>query len=85
MKQIQKEVDQWIQNYGVRYFNEMTNFTILTEEVGEMAFSNATTVNIDLHLPSTLKLEKIGKNAFWGFGKKVYLSDGTQVSTKWVN
>lgn len=37
MKQIQKEVDQWIQNYGVRYFNEMTNFTILTEEVGEMA------------------------------------------------
>lgn len=55
------------------------------EEVGEMAFSNATTVNIDLHLPSTLKLEKIGKNAFWGFGKKVYLSDGTQVSTKWVN
>ncbi len=55
------------------------------EEVGEMAFSNATTVNVDLHLPSTLKLEKIGKNAFWGFGKKVYLSDGTQVSTKWVN
>jgi NTP pyrophosphatase (non-canonical NTP hydrolase) len=37
VKQIQKEVDQWIQNYGVRYFNEMTNFTILTEEVGEMA------------------------------------------------
>ena len=37
MKQIQKEVDQWIQNYGVRYFNEMTTFTILTEEVGEMA------------------------------------------------
>ena len=37
MKQIQKEVDQWIQNYGVRYFNEMTNFTSLTEEVGEMA------------------------------------------------
>lgn len=55
------------------------------EEVGKMAFSNATTVNVDLHLPSTLKLEKIGKNAFWGFGKKVYLSDGTQVSTKWVN
>ena len=26
-----------IENYGVRYFNEMTNFTILTEEVGEMA------------------------------------------------
>ena len=53
------------------------------EEVGEMAFSNATTVNVDLHLPKTLHIEKIGKNAFWGFGKKVYLSDGTQVSTKW--
>ena len=55
------------------------------EELEEKAFSNATAINVDLHLPSTLKLEKIGKNAFWGFGKKVYLSNGTQVSTKWVN
>jgi NTP pyrophosphatase (non-canonical NTP hydrolase) len=33
----QKAVDEWIKKYGVRYFNELTNMTILTEEVGEMA------------------------------------------------
>ena len=33
----QKEVDQWIKTHGVRYFNELTNMAILTEEVGELA------------------------------------------------
>ena len=33
----QQEVDQWIKTTGVRYFNELTNMTILTEEVGELA------------------------------------------------
>jgi len=33
----QKQVDNWIKEYGVRYFNELTNMTILTEEVGELA------------------------------------------------
>src|SRR6266487_686918 len=33
----QTQVDQWIKTYGVRYFNELTNMTILTEEVGELA------------------------------------------------
>ncbi len=33
----QRLVDQWIQKYGVRYFNELTNMAILTEEVGEVA------------------------------------------------
>jgi len=33
----QKEVDNWIKKYGVRYFNELTNLAILTEEVGEVA------------------------------------------------
>ncbi|MEZ4799042.1 MAG: nucleotide pyrophosphohydrolase [Flavobacteriales bacterium] len=33
----QKTVDQWIKTIGVRYFNELTNMAILTEEVGEMA------------------------------------------------
>lgn len=32
----QKTVDKWIEQYGVRYFNELTNFAILTEEVGEL-------------------------------------------------
>lgn len=30
-------VDQWIKTYGVRYFSELTNMTVLTEEVGELA------------------------------------------------
>ena len=33
----QKRVDQWIKSYGVRYFNELTNMAVLTEEVGELA------------------------------------------------
>ena len=34
---IQKEVDNWIKTYGVRYFSELTNTAILMEEVGELA------------------------------------------------
>ncbi|MFA7687531.1 MAG: nucleotide pyrophosphohydrolase [Moheibacter sp.] len=34
---LQKEVDDWIQSHGVRYFNELTNMAQLTEEVGEVA------------------------------------------------
>lgn len=33
----QHTVDNWIKTYGVRYFNELTNMAILTEEVGEVA------------------------------------------------
>lgn len=33
----QRLVDDWIKTYGVRYFNELTNMAILTEEVGEVA------------------------------------------------
>jgi len=33
----QKQVDDWIKKYGVRYFSELTNMVILTEEVGELA------------------------------------------------
>jgi NTP pyrophosphatase (non-canonical NTP hydrolase) len=33
----QQQVDQWIRTVGVRYFSELTNMTILTEEVGELA------------------------------------------------
>ena len=35
--QAQENVDQWIRTVGVRYFSELTNMAILTEEVGEMA------------------------------------------------
>jgi NTP pyrophosphatase (non-canonical NTP hydrolase) len=37
LEQAQTHVDQWIKTYGVRYFNELTNMAILTEEVGEVA------------------------------------------------
>ncbi len=37
IKTTQKQVDDWIQNHGVRYFNELTNMAQLTEEVGEVA------------------------------------------------
>jgi NTP pyrophosphatase (non-canonical NTP hydrolase) len=37
IQQAQQQVDQWIKTIGVRYFSELTNMTILTEEVGELA------------------------------------------------
>ena len=37
IKEAQQQVDVWIKRYGVRYFNELTNMAILTEEVGELA------------------------------------------------
>jgi NTP pyrophosphatase (non-canonical NTP hydrolase) len=37
IKQAQQMVDHWIKTIGVRYFSELTNMTILTEEVGELA------------------------------------------------
>ncbi|PQJ15716.1 nucleotide pyrophosphohydrolase [Aureicoccus marinus] len=37
LKGAQQAVDQWIQEHGVRYFNELTNMVQLTEEVGEVA------------------------------------------------
>lgn len=37
LEEAQKQVDDWIKEYGVRYFSELTNMAILTEEVGELA------------------------------------------------
>lgn len=37
LSEAQKQVDHWINTIGVRYFNELTNMTILMEEVGELA------------------------------------------------
>jgi NTP pyrophosphatase (non-canonical NTP hydrolase) len=37
IREAQNRVDQWIRTTGVRYFNELTNMAILTEEVGEVA------------------------------------------------
>ena len=37
IKEAQETVDEWIKEYGVRYFSELTNMAVLTEEVGELA------------------------------------------------
>jgi len=37
IKELQGQVDEWIKTIGVRYFSELTNMAILTEEVGELA------------------------------------------------
>ena len=37
LSDVQRQADEWIKTYGVRYFNELTNMAILTEEVGELA------------------------------------------------
>ena len=37
IKEAQEAVDSWIKEYGVRYFSELTNMAVLTEEVGELA------------------------------------------------
>lgn len=37
IKEAQEAVDRWIKDYGVRYFSELTNMAVLTEEVGELA------------------------------------------------
>ena len=37
IREAQQKVDEWIKEYGVRYFNEMTNLAVLMEEVGEFS------------------------------------------------
>ena len=37
IQEAQNQIDQWVKTYGVRYFSELTNMAILTEEVGEVA------------------------------------------------
>jgi len=37
LEEAQQQVDRWIKSHGVRYFNELTNMAMLTEEVGEVA------------------------------------------------
>ena len=37
LQEAQQAVDQWIKTYGIRYFSELTNMAVLTEEVGELA------------------------------------------------
>ena len=55
LTQAQQKVDEWIRTYGVRYFNELTNMAILTEEVGEVARIMARTYGEQSSKESDLK------------------------------
>ncbi len=57
IQEAQKQVDEWIKTYGVRYFSELTNMTILTEEVGELARIMARTYG-----DQSFKKEDLDKN-----------------------
>lgn len=57
IEEAQKAVDEWIKTYGVRYFGELTNMTILTEEVGELARIMARTYG-----DQSFKNSDLGKN-----------------------
>ena len=46
LEEAQKTVDEWIKTYGVRYFSELTNMAVLTEEVGELARIRARTYGV---------------------------------------
>lgn len=57
IEEAQNEVDNWIKTYGVRYFSELTNMAILTEEVGELARIMARTYG-----DQSFKKSDMGKN-----------------------
>lgn len=56
INELQQATDNWIRTYGVRYFNELTNMALLTEEVGEIArimarlYGEQSSKDSDLHL-----------------------------------
>jgi NTP pyrophosphatase (non-canonical NTP hydrolase) len=52
LEEAQQQVDEWINTVGVRYFGELTNMTILTEEVGELARLMARTYGEQSFKPS---------------------------------
>jgi NTP pyrophosphatase (non-canonical NTP hydrolase) len=55
LEEAQQKVDEWIKSYGVRYFSELTNMAILTEEVGELARIMARTYGDQSFKKSDLK------------------------------
>ncbi len=55
IEEAQKQVDSWIKTIGVRYFSELTNMAILTEEVGELARIMARTYGDQSFKDSDLK------------------------------
>lgn len=62
IREAQERVDSWIGEYGVRYFSELTNMAILTEEVGELA---------------RIIARKYGDQSFKGSEKDMNMADET--------
>ncbi|SRR6056297_188903 len=60
LQEAQQKVDQWIKTFGVRYFSELTNMAVLTEEVGELA---------------RIIARKFGDQSFKKADEKYYLAD----------
>ncbi len=63
IKEAQEAVDRWIKEYGVRYFSELTNMTVLTEEVGELARVMARRYGEQSWKPSDERAADNGKKA----------------------
>ena len=63
IKEAQELVDHWIKEYGVRYFSELTNMTVLTEEVGELARIIARRYGDQSWKPTDTRAEDNGKEA----------------------
>ena len=57
IREAQRTIDEWIKTYGVRYFTELTNMAVLTEEVGELARIMARTFG-----DQSFKDDEIAKN-----------------------
>lgn len=55
IEEAQNQVDSWIKTYGIRYFSELTNMAVLTEEVGELARIMARTYGDQSFKQSDLK------------------------------
>ena len=87
LEEAQKEVDKWIKTYGVRYFSELTNMAVLTEEVGELARIMARTYG-DQSFKKSDEDEEAGKhinqefeiirNTYLKLAKKTTLSTSDQ-------
>lgn len=63
INEAQEAVDQWIKQYGVRYFSELTNMTVLTEEVGELARIMARRYGEQSWKPTDPRAEDNGREA----------------------
>ena len=63
INEAQEAVDQWIKQYGVRYFSELTNMTVLTEEVGELARIMARRYGEQSWKPTDPRAEDTGRQA----------------------